>query len=56
MGHEALSRMTCDTVINSLDMLFTAAGEYDRLWELELLCRTKALDAAYVFMVPPYNI
>lgn len=55
MGHEALSRITCDSEINNPEMLFSIAGEYNRLWDLELLCRTKALEAAYKFMVPPYS-
>lgn len=54
-GHEALSRITCESEIKNPDMLFTAAGRYNRLWQLELLCRTKALEAAYVFMIPPYS-
>ena len=36
-------------------MLFTIAEEYNRLWDLELLCRTTALEAAYKFMIPPYS-
>lgn len=55
LGHEALSRMTCETVIENLDMLFSVAEEYNRLWDLELLCRTTALEAAYEFMIPPYS-
>ncbi len=54
-GHEALSRITCESEIKSADMLFTAAGKYNRLWQLELLCRTKALEAAFIFMIPPYS-
>lgn len=48
LGHEALSRMTCDTSIASPEELFRAAGESERLWELELLCRTVALKTAYL--------
>ncbi len=55
LGHEALSRMTCETVIKSIEMLFSSAGEFDRLWDLELLCRITALEAAYKFMIPPYS-
>jgi len=55
LGHEALSRITCESEIKNPDMLFTIAGEYNRLWDLELLCRTTALEAAYKFMIPPYN-
>lgn len=55
LGHEALSRITCESEIKNADMLFSVAGECKRLWELELLCRTMALEAAYKFMVPPYS-
>lgn len=55
LGHEALSRITCESVIKNPEMLFGIAGEYNRLWDLELLCRTKALEAAYKFMIPPYS-
>nr|WP_312578945.1 GGDEF domain-containing protein [Sedimentibacter sp.] len=55
LGHEALSRITCASSIENPEMLFTAAEDCNRLWDLELLCRTKALEAAFVFMVPPYN-
>jgi EAL domain-containing protein (putative c-di-GMP-specific phosphodiesterase class I)/predicted transcriptional regulator len=55
LGHEALSRITCDSEIENPEMLFGIAGEYNRLWDLELLCRTTALEAAFQFMIPPYN-
>ncbi len=55
LGHEALSRITCESIFTSPDMLFTAAEEHNRLWDLELLCRTTALEAAYIYMIPPYN-
>jgi len=55
LGHEALSRITCESEIINPDMLFSIAGKYNRLWDLELLCRTKALEAAYKFMIPPYS-
>ena len=55
LGHEALSRITCESAIENPDMLFSIAGEYNRLWDLELLCRTTALEAAYKFMKPPYS-
>lgn len=53
LGHEALSRITCESEIENPEMLFTIAEEYNRLWDLELLCRTTALEAAYKFMIPP---
>ena len=55
LGHEALSRIKCDCIIKDPNMLFSAAGEYNRLWDLELLCRTTALESAYHFMIPPYD-
>ena len=55
LGHEALSRITCECAITNTEMLFSIAGEYNRLWDLELLCRTTALNAAYKFMIPPYG-
>lgn len=55
LGHEALSRVACESSINNIEMLFSAADEYSRQWDLELLCRTKALEAAYMFMIPPYD-
>ena len=42
-GHEALSRGPENTPMNSPETLFYYAQKYGMLWELELLCRTKAL-------------
>lgn len=47
LGYEALSRMTCETEIANSEQLFQLAGQSDRLWDLELLCRTTALQAAF---------
>lgn len=55
LGHEALSRITCESEIKTPDTLFNVADENNRLWELEMLCRTKAFEAAYKLMVPPYR-
>jgi len=55
LGHEALSRITCDSAIEDTERLFLAAAQYNLLWNLELLCRTTALEAAYKFMIPPYD-
>ena len=55
LGHEALSRVTCESEIKDPEMLFLAAEKYNRLWELEMLCRKKALEAAFEFMIPPYS-
>jgi diguanylate cyclase (GGDEF)-like protein len=48
LGHEALSRITCDSCILNPEQLFQAAGEGERLWDLEQLCRTTALKTAYL--------
>ena len=55
LGWEALSRITCASEFSNPEELFRAAEEYSRLWDLELLCRTKALESAYKFMIPPYR-
>lgn len=55
LGHEALSRITCESEIKNPDMLFNLAAEYNRLWDLELLCRTRTLETAFKFMIPPYD-
>lgn len=55
LGYEALSRIMCESNFKNPTELFNAAGKYNRLWDLELLCRTAALEAAYKFMIPPYN-
>lgn len=55
LGYEALSRITAESIIENTEMLFTVAGEYNRLWELELLCRTKALESANKFLLPTNN-
>lgn len=55
MGYEALSRITCESEFENPEIMFTAATEHNRLWDLELLCRAKALEAAHEFMVPPYS-
>jgi diguanylate cyclase (GGDEF)-like protein len=55
LGHEALSRITCDSTIDNIAMLFRYASVFNRLWDLEQLTRTNALEAAFKFMVPPYD-
>lgn len=47
LGHEALSRITCKSQISNPEQLFQLAGQSDRLWDLELLCRTTALQTAF---------
>ncbi|MDT8715501.1 EAL domain-containing protein [Clostridium sp. 19966] len=48
IGYEALSRGPKDTLLEMPDNLFKAADEYDKLWEIEYLCRKKALEKAAV--------
>lgn len=55
LGHEALSRITSDSIIKNPEMLFTIAEKHKYLWDLELLCRTTAFEAAFKFMIPPYS-
>lgn len=55
LGHEALSRITSESVIKDMETLFTLASQYNCLWDLEQLCRTKAFEAAFRFMIPPYS-
>ena len=55
LGHEALSRMTHTTGISNVEALFILANQHNCLWELEQLCRTKAFEAAFRFMIPPYS-
>lgn len=47
LGYEALSRGPADTPFQNPDTLFGVATDCGKLWELEQLCRTKALESAY---------
>ncbi len=55
IGYEALSRITCESSISNPEELFRVAGESNRLWDLEQICRTTALRTAYYKLRPPYN-
>ena len=55
LGHEALSRITNESGIKDMETLFALASQYNCLWDLEQLCRTKAFEAAFCFMIPPYS-
>lgn len=44
LGHEALSRGPKGSVLESPTNLFDVARIHDKLWEVELLCRIKALE------------
>lgn len=47
LGYEALSRGPEASPLQYPDALFCVAAENDRLWDLEQLCRTKALESAF---------
>ncbi len=47
LGYEALSRGPANTPLQNPEKLFTYAMENGHLWELESLCRTKALESAH---------
>jgi diguanylate cyclase (GGDEF)-like protein len=44
IGYEALSRGPEDSILHSPDKLFETANVYNRTWDLELLCRVKAIE------------
>lgn len=46
-GYEALSRITLSDCHLNIEELFEAATRANKLWELEVLCRTQALKGAY---------
>lgn len=43
-GYEALSRISDQSLEINIEQLFTIADNMDKAWELETLCRTKALE------------
>lgn len=46
LGYEALSRGPQNSPLQFPDMLFAAASDCNRTWDLESLCRTKAIERA----------
>ncbi|NRT35966.1 EAL domain-containing protein (putative c-di-GMP-specific phosphodiesterase class I) [Clostridium beijerinckii] len=46
IGYEALSRGPIDSPLQNPDKLFNAAQVYNKTWELEQLCRIKAIKRA----------
>ncbi|MEW9124836.1 MAG: EAL domain-containing protein, partial [Thermotaleaceae bacterium] len=44
LGYEALTRGPRGSALEFPNMLFEVAEKYDCIWDLELLCRTKALE------------
>jgi diguanylate cyclase (GGDEF)-like protein len=53
LGYEALSRMIDESHIKTTDELFTLAETTNRLWDLELVCRTKAIESGYKSFIYP---
>jgi EAL domain-containing protein (putative c-di-GMP-specific phosphodiesterase class I)/GGDEF domain-containing protein/CBS domain-containing protein len=47
LGYEALSRGPAGSPLENPDALFSVAADCGKLWELDLLCRSKALETAY---------
>jgi len=47
LGYEALSRGPSNTPLQNPEKLFSYAMEHNQLWDLEYLCRTKALESAH---------
>lgn len=47
LGYEALSRGPEKSILYSPDNLFNAAARFNRIWDLELLCRKKAIKKAF---------
>ena len=45
-GYEALSRISDNSLKMNIEQMFKTADETNRAWELETLCRTKALESA----------
>ncbi|MEN6566521.1 MAG: EAL domain-containing protein, partial [Veillonellales bacterium] len=50
VGYEALSRGPQGSILERPDALFPAAERFDKVWELEFLCRAKALEKARQMM------
>lgn len=50
LGYEALSRITVESVISNTEQLFCLAERYNRIWDLEQLCRVKSLESAFLQM------
>jgi len=46
LGYEALSRGPSESAMNNPEILFEYAEKYSKIWELELICRSKALESA----------
>lgn len=53
LGYEALSRITIESQIKNTNDLFILAESSNRLWDLELVCRTIALETGYQSIAHP---
>jgi len=51
LGYEALSRGPKDSFMQNPEVLLNMAKEYNKLWELELLFRSKAIETLYKYEV-----
>ena len=51
LGYEALSRIALDSCSFNIEEMFSYAEEYHCLWNLEYLCRKKALNLTTMFTV-----
>ncbi len=47
LGYEALSRGPADSILERPDQLFSAATDFDKIWELDYLCRITAIKSAF---------
>lgn len=47
IGYEALSRGRQGSILEKPDLLFGTAKKYNKVWDIELLCRVKAIKNAY---------
>ncbi len=54
IGYEALSRGPVDSPLHLPDKLFKAAADCNKSWELESLCRTKAIEKSSVLSKDKY--
>lgn len=52
-GYEALSRISDIYTDFNIEELFCLSEKYSRIWDLEFLCRTTALETAFIKLKPP---
>ena len=55
LGHEALSRITDQSIMCSIEKLFGFAVKGNKIWALECLCRRKALSEIFKKSKKPYK-